>query len=82
MSRIFEKKVVKPDAMLNPLRNESEEDFYGDLTKTRKVHNDGSTVKTLFVGSILRGHRRKAERFWQTKSHAFITSSMVPHDWY
>ena len=60
---VFFKKVVKPDTMLNSLRNESEEIFYGDLTETRKVHNDGSAVKTLFVGSILRGHRRKAERF-------------------
>ena len=44
-------------------RHNHPEDFYGDLTETRKVHNDGSAVKTLFVGSILRGHRGKAERF-------------------
>ena len=40
----------------------------------------GSTLKTLFTGSILGRPKEEGISFWQTKSHATITYSTVPPD--
>ena len=67
---------------LNPWRDEIEEEFYGDLTKPRKVHfkagwkHSQNAVDWVRLGKA----QEKGISFWQTKSHAIITNSTVPPD--
>ena len=72
---------VESRTPLDPWGTE-EEEYCRDPSRPRKVHykTGWKLLEMLFIGSTLGEHKRKAQRFWQPKSHAIITNSTVPLD--